>query len=333
KFGNRRRVPEITPEKVVLVLSFPVVSVADPSVTLPTPASDPIVWLNPLRSTVAAAATVKALFDEKAFVAPACSVPTLTLVAPVYVLAPLSVALPASLFVGPPTPPIVPPSVALLPLVSNVPPPALRVVPRFKPKPARNWSVPPPNASPLLAAPKLASVVTASVPALIAVPPVYVLTPLSVNVPAPLLVTPPMPPIVPPSVALLPLVSKAPPPALSVAPRFEVKPARNWSVPPPKVSPLEAAPKLASVVTASRPALIVVPPVYVLTPLSVSVPPPVLISPPVPDMIPENVVLVLSPPAVSAAAPSVDPPPLKWSDLRYVFDIQEDCNGKEAIQT
>jgi len=23
---------------------------------------------------------------------------------------------------------------------------------------------------------------------------------------------------------------------------------------------------------------------------------------------------------------------LKWSDLRYVFDIQEDCNGKEAIQ-
>jgi len=21
-----------------------------------------------------------------------------------------------------------------------------------------------------------------------------------------------------------------------------------------------------------------------------------------------------------------DPPPLKWSDLRYVFDIQEDCN-------
>src|SRR5262249_22664138 len=29
---------------------------------------------------------------------------------------------------------------------------------------------------------------------------------------------------------------------------------------------------------------------------------------------------------------SRDPPPLKWSDLRYVFDIKEDCNGKEAIQ-
>jgi hypothetical protein len=29
---------------------------------------------------------------------------------------------------------------------------------------------------------------------------------------------------------------------------------------------------------------------------------------------------------------SLDPPPLKWSDLRYVFDIKEDRNGKEAIQ-
>jgi hypothetical protein len=27
-----------------------------------------------------------------------------------------------------------------------------------------------------------------------------------------------------------------------------------------------------------------------------------------------------------------DPPPSNWSDLRYVFDIKEDCNGKEAIQ-
>jgi hypothetical protein len=25
-----------------------------------------------------------------------------------------------------------------------------------------------------------------------------------------------------------------------------------------------------------------------------------------------------------------DPPPLKWSDLRYVFDIKEDRNGKET---
>jgi hypothetical protein len=37
-----------------------------------------------------------------------------------------------------------------------------------------------------------------------------------------------------------------------------------------------------------------------------------------------------TPSRVSSSAP--DPPPLKWSDLRYVFDIKEDCNGKEAIQ-
>ena len=34
---------------------------------------------------------------------------------------------------------------------------------------------------------------------------------------------------------------------------------------------------------------------------------------------------------LDVAAP-VDPPPLKWSDLRYVSDIQEDYNGKEALQ-
>jgi hypothetical protein len=28
----------------------------------------------------------------------------------------------------------------------------------------------------------------------------------------------------------------------------------------------------------------------------------------------------------------LDPPPLKWSDLRYVFDSQEGHDGKEALQ-
>jgi hypothetical protein len=36
--------------------------------------------------------------------------------------------------------------------------------------------------------------------------------------------------------------------------------------------------------------------------------------------------------ATEKAGIGADPPPLKWSDLRYVFDIKEDCNGKEAIQ-
>jgi hypothetical protein len=39
----RPPVPEITPEKVVLVLLPPAVSVAEPSVTPPAPASEPMV--------------------------------------------------------------------------------------------------------------------------------------------------------------------------------------------------------------------------------------------------------------------------------------------------
>jgi hypothetical protein len=27
-----------------------------------------------------------------------------------------------------------------------------------------------------------------------------------------------------------------------------------------------------------------------------------------------------------------DPPPLKWSDLKYVFDTQEDHDGEDALQ-
>ena len=76
-------VPEITPEKSVLVLSAPVVSVPAPSVTLPEPESEPMVWPKPLRSSPAPDATVTALDAEKAFTAPARSVPALTRVGPV----------------------------------------------------------------------------------------------------------------------------------------------------------------------------------------------------------------------------------------------------------
>src|SRR5262249_6100800 len=84
-------------------------------------------------------------------------------------------------------------------------------------------------------------------------PPQNVLAAVSTSVPAPNLVRPPTPPIVPPSVALLPLVSTAPPPASSVVPRLEVKPARNCSVPPPKVSPPEALPQVGVGANGQRP--------------------------------------------------------------------------------
>lgn len=35
---------------------------------------------------------------------------------------------------------------------------------------------------------------------------------------------------------------------------------------------------------------------------------------------------------LNARITAADPPPLKWSDLRYVFDSQEGHDGKEALQ-
>jgi len=58
----------------------------------------------------------------------------------------------------------------------------------------------------------------------------------------------------------LPFVSIVPPPALSVTARAELKPAPYRSVPPLKVSPPAAAPRLLSALTLSAPALTVVPP-------------------------------------------------------------------------
>jgi len=52
-------------------------------VTVPEPASEPMVSLKLLRASVAPEAIVKALFCAKEVLAPACSVPALTLVAPV----------------------------------------------------------------------------------------------------------------------------------------------------------------------------------------------------------------------------------------------------------
>src|SRR3954452_19606930 len=75
-------VPPMEPDKIVLVLSLPVVSIALPSATLPAPASEPIDWLKLLRSRAAPLATVNELNGEKAFAPPACKVPTFPAVAP-----------------------------------------------------------------------------------------------------------------------------------------------------------------------------------------------------------------------------------------------------------
>ena len=72
--------PDMTPEKSVLVLSFPVVRVAVRSITLPEPASEPMLLLKPAKSRVAS--TVNAELLENAVANPACRVPPLTVVGP-----------------------------------------------------------------------------------------------------------------------------------------------------------------------------------------------------------------------------------------------------------
>lgn len=60
--------------------------------------------------------------------------------------------------------------------------------------------------------------------------------------------------------------------------------------------------------SASVPPEIVVAPVYALEPDSVSVPEPVLVTPPVPELVPEKVVLLEFPPVVRVAEPSESVP-------------------------
>jgi len=79
------------------------------------------------------------------------------------------------------------------------------------------------------------------------------------SVPLPALVRLPLPPIGPANVAVKPLVSNVPLP-VSVTVRAELKPASHCNVPPPKLSPPLAAPRLLSFDTASVPPLIAVPP-------------------------------------------------------------------------
>jgi len=76
---------KITPLNVVEELLPPVVSAAGPGPALPTrpsPESEPMLWLKPLRLSAPPATTVNALAGENTLVAPAAKVPSRTLVGP-----------------------------------------------------------------------------------------------------------------------------------------------------------------------------------------------------------------------------------------------------------
>src|SRR5262249_61780472 len=119
----------------------------------------------------------------------------------------------------PPEPETVPASAALLPLVSNVPPPELSDTARLVVKPDRNCKVPPPKLSVPELLPRLLSLDTASVPALIAhevtvlvvLVSVQVLVPVFWNTPKPRYSA--LPPICETSKLALPL-----PPSARVSP-------------------------------------------------------------------------------------------------------------------
>ena len=144
-----------------------------------------------------------------ALLAPYSSVPSLTVVNPVYPLVPLSVSVPVPIFVKPPVVTAAAPDIVRLFVVMS----RVEVVPAVKVK-ARSveasapvyCSVPPPSTrfvAPLVAAPRfpftppLPIVATLSTPSLIVVTPVKVLTPLSVQVPVPIFVRFPAPLITP----------------------------------------------------------------------------------------------------------------------------------------
>jgi len=107
-------VPDMTPEKAVLVLSPPTVRLMAPPVcTAPAPANEPMDWLLLPAFHVAPEATVSAAEADSAFAAVVLNVPAEIVVAPVKLLAPLSTSVPAPVLVRPPVPLIAPLCVAV----------------------------------------------------------------------------------------------------------------------------------------------------------------------------------------------------------------------------
>ena len=147
----RPPLPVMAPEKTVLALLPPVVSVADPSAAVPAPLSEPKVASKLLRSMVAPAAMLTAPGVPNAVALPAISRPPYTSIAPVKALLPPRVTSLLPSLAMPPVP-------EMLPLKANA---SLRL----------NASVPLLTTSPRIA-PVVPPLPSCRVPALIVVPPV-----------------------------------------------------------------------------------------------------------------------------------------------------------------
>src|SRR3990167_3607973 len=186
----------ITPEKVVELLSAPVVNVPEPNNTLPLPASEPMVSVISFKSNIPSAVT--AVLSDNRPEPLNCNVPALIVVVPLYVFAAANVNMPVFCLIKLPDPlntplnvlsallSIVKVAVPKLMLPSPVKPPMVLLNP---PKP----NVPVDAMYNVLAAGIAFAEPNSNVPALIVVVPVYVLSCPNVNVPLPSLVKPPVP--------------------------------------------------------------------------------------------------------------------------------------------
>ena len=143
-----------------------------------------------------------------------------------------------------------------------------------------------------------------SVPLFNTSPPVVVLTPLSVNLPAPFFVNTPMPERVPEITESFPLVSNVPLPARVTAVLTVMPPAPAWRVPPLRAMVLVPELRLA-VLPLSVPLVSVNPPVRVLVPVSVKRPLPDTVNTPLPEITPESVELVVGAPVSNIPAPFI----------------------------
>src|SRR3989344_1464675 len=181
----------ITPEKVVDVLSPPAVNVPEPSVTLPLPASDPMLSEISFKSNVPLAPTVMAVESDNLPEPLNCNVPALIVVAPLYVFAAERINVPVSAFVNAFAPLIMPLKVNVPVLLivllaskaivpeSELVPVLVNAVPPFKVSASAPIATPAIfNAAPLATVvpaavvPKAASLAALNVPTLIVVVPV-----------------------------------------------------------------------------------------------------------------------------------------------------------------
>src|SRR6185437_5344020 len=264
--------PLITPLYVVELLSLlpPVVNAAD-NVTFPAPAKDPIVCAKLFKFKMAPLETDISLPFPKLFAIPACNVPALTVVAPVYVFALDKVRMPDPACVNEPLPLIrLPIEILSVRLNCN----AALLVTLFVP-----------NDPLVLPAP------TCNVPALMVVIPLYVLLPDKMNVPVPPFVKLPTPLITPLYVVELLLLL---PPVVNVADNVTFPaPAKDPTVCAKlfkfKMAPLATEtslplPKLFAIPACNVPALTAVAPVYVFALDKVRMPDPACVNEPLPLM-------------------------------------------------